>query len=493
MRFLDNEQRQQIGYSFIIDNLELITPYGMKERKNIKPYTINQRNKLIEEINKLEEVIQLEKEKPQVINEVKYCFMKIKDIGTTVKRCLNGEILDEVELFEIKTFVLLTQELIESIVELNTSIKEFKLESTLEVLNLLDPQKRRLNTFYIYEEYSKTLKSIRDKKRELEKNIYAAKDIEEIEKLKELRLEIVVQESEEEFKVRKKLSSFIQKHINYINYNIENISKIDMLLAKGALVKKYGGVKPTIVQEKELIIEEAYNPEMVEILNGKKAEFTPVSIILKDGTSIITGANMGGKTITLKTITLNIFLAQCGFFAFCKRISMPIMDFIYFISDDMQSISKGLSTFGAEIIKLREVVEATKRGNGFIALDEFARGTNPKEGRFLVKSVALFLQNFKTITLISTHYDGVVQEGMEHYQVIGLKNIDFNNLKRKIDLNKTSSIGIIQKHMDYRLEKVVNVDEAPKDALNISILLGLDKEIVGIIKNFYNREENNEE
>lgn len=493
MRFLDDEQRQQIGYSFIIDNLELITPYGIKEKKNIKPYTINQREKLIEELNKLEEIIQLEKEKPQVINDIKYCFMKFKDIGTTVNRCLNGEILDEVELFEIKTFVLLTQELIEKIRELNTSIKEFKLEPTLEVLDLLDPQNRRLNAFYIYEEYSKTLRTIRDKKRELEKNIYATKDIEEIEELKELRLEIVVQESEEEFKVRKKLSSFIQKHINHINHNVENISQIDMLLAKGSLVKKYGGIKPDIVEKKELLIEDAYNPEIVEVLNSKNAEFTPVSIMLKNGTSIITGANMGGKTITLKTITLNIFLVQCGFFAFCKKISMPIMDFIYFISDDMQSISKGLSTFGAEIIKLREVVEATKRGNGFIALDEFARGTNPKEGRYLVKSVALFLQKFKSITLISTHYDGVVQEGMEHYQVIGLKNIDFDSLKRKIDLNKTSSIGIIQKHMDYRLEKVINVDEAPKDALNISILLGLDKEIVDIIKNFYNREENNEE
>ena len=80
MRFLDEEQRQQIGYSFIMDNLELVTPYGLKEKKNIKPYTLNQRSILIEELNKLEEAIKLEKNRTQVISDIKYIFMKIKDI-----------------------------------------------------------------------------------------------------------------------------------------------------------------------------------------------------------------------------------------------------------------------------------------------------------------------------------------------------------------------------------------------------------------------------
>nr|MBK5236046.1 hypothetical protein [Clostridium sp.] len=167
----------------------------------------------------------------------------------------------------------------------------------------------------------------------------------------------------------------------------------------------------------------------------------------------------------------------------------PIMSFIHFVSDDMQSISKGLSTFGAEIIKLKEVVECAKRENGFIALDEFARGTNPKEGYYLMKALSIYLSKFKSVSLISTHYDGVVQENMEHYQVIGLKNVDFNSLKYKIDLNKTHSVEIIQEHMEYKLEKVSKENKVPKDALNIAVLLGLENGIVDIAKSFYNEEE----
>jgi len=179
-----------------------------------------------------------------------------------------------------------------------------------------------------------------------------------------------------------------------------------------------------------------------------------------------------------------------GFYVFAKEASFPVLDFIHFVSDDMQSISKGLSTFGAEIIKMKEVVECVKRGNGFVALDEFARGTNPKEGYYLVKSLATYLTKYQTVSIISTHYDGVVEDNMDHYQVTGLKNVDFESLKYKIDLNKTHSVEIIQEHMEYKLERVSKENKVPKDALNIAMLLGLEKEIVNIAKTYYDEEDN---
>lgn len=47
---------------------------------------------------------------------------------------------------------------------------------------------------------------------------------------------------------------------------------------------------------------------------------------------------------------------------------------------------KGLSTFGAEIIKLKEVNKYLNTGIGLIIFDEFARGTNPKEGQKFVRA-----------------------------------------------------------------------------------------------------------
>ena len=106
-----------------------------------------------------------------------------------------------------------------------------------------------------------------------------------------------------------------------------------------------------------------------------------------------------------------------------------------------------------------------------------------------MKSLSKYLTKFKSVSLISTHYDGVVQDNMEHYQVTGLKNVDFNALKYKIDLNMTHSVEIIQEHMEYKIEKVSKENKVPKDALNIAVLLGLEEEIVNIAKSFYNEEE----
>jgi len=94
--------------------------------------------------------------------------------------------------------------------------------------------------------------------------------------------------------------------------------------------------------------------EVDDIVKTKNKKYTPISIRLNIGTTMITGANMGGKSVALKTIAENVLLFQMGFFVFAKYASIPLLDFIFFVSDDVQDISKGLSTFGAEIIKLKE-------------------------------------------------------------------------------------------------------------------------------------------
>ncbi|MDK2562009.1 hypothetical protein QOZ84_00495 [Romboutsia sedimentorum] len=126
-----------------------------------------------------------------------------------------------------------------------------------------------------------------------------------------------------------------------------------------------------------------------------------------------------------------------------------------------------------------------KLQDGFIALDEFARGTNPIEGKLLLKAVCTYLKKFNSISLISTHYDEILLEDVDYYQVVGLKNINFNNLKMQIDLKNSQStskksIDILQENMGYILEKVNKETKVPKDAINICKLLGVDNEIIEI-------------
>lgn len=464
-----------------------MTNFGIEEKKNIKPFKKDEENKLRQELNNIELMLQGFNKAKESIGEIERVFCKVKDIRNTVKRCSEHITLDEVELYEIKYFSILMEELIRSYEALNINIKDLKLNSLKEVIKLLDPEGKNISTFYIYEGYSETLKKIRAEKRKLEDLIIKEANAENIKLLKEKRLDTVILEEEEELKIRKQLTKGLSAFVIYINDNINSIGKLDFLMAKAKLAIKYGGVKPEITNSMEILLKDISNPEVLELLKRKNKSFTPLNIELKKGTTVITGANMGGKSIALKTIVLNLLLGQCGFYVFAKEACFPILNFIYFISDDMQSVSQGLSTFGAEIVKLKEVIAHFKRESGFIALDEFARGTNPKEGYYLAKSLCKYLNIQHSISLISTHYDGVAKEATTHYQVIGLKNVDFNLIKAKIDLNKMKSMDIIQEHMEYRLEKVSVEDEVPKDALNISMLLGLQDDLVDIAKEYYNK------
>lgn len=478
MKFPGLEQKNSIGFSFLIDKLKVITPYGLEKKRNIREYKKEEQDLLLRELNNIEVIINNLNDNSKILKQINSKLFKIKDIRNSIKRCKNGEILDDIELYEIKIFAAISDELMNIINKYMDNVTDINFMPLVSIYKLLDPEDLKVPTFYIYDDYSKKLLEIRKQKKEVEDKIIKEENLEKLTRLKNYRLTLVISEEEEEQSVRNYISNKLKDKLGDIEINIKSIGQIDFLIAKSLLSLQYGGIKPEISHNFDLVLEEMVNPQIEELLWSRKKNFTPITIRLKEGTTLITGANMGGKSITLKTVVLNAMLFQSGFFVYAKRAILPIFDFVGFISDDMQNVEQGLSTFGAEIIKLKEIIEYCKARKGLIVLDEFARGTNPDEGQKLVKASCEYLNKFHTITLVSTHYDEVEENDMTHYQVIGLKNVDFKSLKRNIHFNKEKSIEIIQEHMDYRLEIVNDKSEVPRDALNICTLLGFEEEIV---------------
>ncbi|SDL20977.1 MutS-related protein [Romboutsia lituseburensis] len=420
-----------------------------------------------------------------VYENIQYEFCKVKNIKNTIIRLENKNVLDELELFEIKNFAINVNKIMKYYLQLNINVDYINFKSLDKIVKLLDPDDLKLTTFQIYGAYSKRLLRIRQNKLNVEKEIFSSTDIEIIEKLKKKRLEIVIQEDQEVLKIRKALTEELYNYLIDIKENIKNIGKLDLLIAKADLAIKYNAIKPSINEENKIYFKELINPNLQKLLDSQGKQYIPISIEIDKKITIISGANMGGKSVSMKTIALNLYLFQCGFFVFAKEADLCILDFIYLVSDDMQDINKGLSTFGAEIIKLKEITKLIKIRDGFIALDEFARGTNPVEGRLLLKSICEYFKQYNSISLISTHLDDIDISDVDYYQVIGLKNVNFEGLKRQIDLKigrdkSSNGVKILQEYMDYRMEKVSKETKVPKDAINICKLLGLDNEIINI-------------
>lgn len=187
---------------------------------------------------------------------------------------------------------------------------------------------------------------------------------------------------------------------------------------------------------------------------------------------------MGGKTVTLRMIGQIAAMASFGMFVPCQYASLCLFEHIFISAGDEQSIDKGLSTFGAEIVGLKEAIKSSGT-RSLILIDELAGGTNPKEGYAITKAVVNYLKKKESITVLTTHYDNVANDpDILNLQVKGLK---FPEEGGGIDEN---SIDQVQKYMDYRLIEVKYSGDIPKDALKIARIAGMDEEIIKDAENY---------
>ena len=533
MVFMDQNTIDALDFQYVLDRIETLTPYGSMYKGRMKAFEFGQEEDLRESLNILESYVPYVRDL-DIRREFNNILGHIKDLRNSMKRAMEGFILTEVELFEIKGLLFLIRD-IDNLFKSHNIIrfKETDITPIKSLEELLDPEGTGISSFYIYDEYSEKLKDIREKKRQTDKEIkllykamkenvlkslnlnlrpdntlviskdnkaliekiesenhltyisetylnvkFGIKPTEALTLLERQLLLLKDQEEREETNLREQLSKEIGKRRREIYVNMANIGKLDLILAKAKYAIDINGVKPNIINEHRIIINEGKHPKVSDFLKKKNLDFTPISVNLKEGVACITGANMGGKTISLKLIGLLSAMAQYGLFVPAKTMDLGLNKYIKTSIGDMQSTDSGLSTFGGEI---KVVEEAIKRAdeNGLILIDELARGTNPEEGYAISKAIVTYLMNKNSITLLTTHYDNVADmENIQHLQVVGLSEIDFNTLKENI--NPTDGMEIINKYMDYRLKEVSKSKVIPKDAINIAKLMGLNEEIIQI-------------
>jgi dsDNA-specific endonuclease/ATPase MutS2 len=186
--FLNKEQNSKIGYSYVMEKVQALTPYGRERLKHIKHFTRKNASSLTQEFDEMELVIDSMRSHAQEFKSLENSLHCFKDIRGSLKRCKNGNILDEVELYEIKCFVKLMQEIIKSYKSTELKLSSIYLEPMEELYVLLDPEKTGVSTFYIYDCYSQILCSIRRKKRSLEADMLNAEVEDELEGLRRKRL-----------------------------------------------------------------------------------------------------------------------------------------------------------------------------------------------------------------------------------------------------------------------------------------------------------------
>ena len=164
---------------------------------------------------------------------------------------------------------------------------------------------------------------------------------------------------------------------------------------------------------------------------------------------------------------------------------MPLFHSVHMLFDDLQSIQSGLSGFGSEIVQFQKALDEVEKGYSLFLLDEFARGTNPDEGAVIVQAVTRYLNRVDAISLLTTHYDKVAENAGAHYQIIGLRDVDPEQIRAELKATGDDGIQVIARHMNYGLYRVEGKADCPRDALNICRMLSLKPEILAQIEQSY--------
>ena len=537
-RLANKKTRRETGLDYVTTGLNLLTPFGSGLIKEQKPFLPGQEELLRAELSRIQEIKSIAEANEREIGILSEAFMMLKDNSLSIKRS-GSSVLSVVEIFEIKSLLLLMVR----IRDLGGKLKlpeEFIPDDITGLLDTLDPGGDRLNTFYIYDSFSEKLAELRSEKKNLEREVrreqkrkrddirekygitltpkfditvsksdsQSIKMIDEISDLSRSEEdymsvtftltpteaaaglvrrmdELTADIEEEDLKVRETLSEEIHSWAEVLNENCRRIGRLDIVLAKALFAGRHNCVMPEIVTEHVVEFTDGRHLQVEEIISSKGGRYCPVSISLKDGVTCITGANMGGKTVSLKLTGMIAILAQYGYFVPARSAKVGLSNFMQILIGDSQSIERGLSSFGSEMEELKEIMDNSKE-RSLLLIDEIASGTNPVEGLALTRSIVDYLKKQPYISLITTHFEAVTgDEEVVNMQVTGLDNADFDRLNREIRYaNRRERIEIIGRYMDYRLTHVDSGREIPKDALNIAKMLGISKDIIEKAKEY---------
>lgn len=454
-----NEALTEIpGLKYIAESMELISAPAKKRLRELRFMTdaveINDTLDRLAIFGK-----EIEKADKKTIGRLENILMRLHDISTSLDRLKKGETLDDIELFEVKSLAFL--ELETNNLPENFAKNTIALPDLTEVRKILDPDSLGTPFFYIYDSYDNRIAELRKKLKETEiqSDAYTG---------------IYAELNREEEKIRKNLAERLRPFADNMEKTLLGLCEADLLLAKTKLNSKLGLQRPEIIEEDFCEWKNLVNPEIEDHLEKKGKRYQPVSFTARKGVSLVTGANMGGKTVLLKTMALGQSMAQFGFYVPAETSRLTPVDHIMLSTGDRQSETNGLSSFGAEMMRINEalaIARSSKRS--LILIDEPARTTNPEEGKAITSAIIEIFSTLNSITVITSHYSGLSCQ--RRFRVKGLSEKVLPERCRPSDLSDL---------MDYSITEAGG-DKIPHEALRVARLMGTDEEIIKTAQKFY--------
>jgi DNA mismatch repair protein MutS len=201
------------------------------------------------------------------------------------------------------------------------------------------------------------------------------------------------------------------------------IAMVDALLALAEVAARRNYSRPVLTEDDEIYIRAGRHP----VIEATGERFIPNDTYLNNSTDrllIITGPNMGGKSVYLRQAALIAILAQIGSFVPAEEARIAILDRVFTRVGASDSLARGRSTFMVEMTETANILN-TATPRSLILLDEVGRGTSTFDGLSLAWAIAEYLHDnpqHAAKTLFATHYHEMTElakllPGVRNYQM----------------------------------------------------------------------------
>lgn len=270
--------------------------------------------------------------------------------------------------------------------------------------------------------------------------------------LKELETKVLGAE-EEILRIEQELFQQLRQQIASQTTRIQRtahiLAIIDVLFNFAEVAAKKNYCRPALNEADEIILKDARHP----VVETQGERFIPNDLYINNTTHrllIITGPNMGGKSVYLRQTALISIMAQIGCFVPATEAQLAIVDRVFTRVGASDNLARGRSTFMVEMTETAYILN-TATPRSLILLDEIGRGTATFDGLSLAWAIAEYLHDnakHAAKTIFATHYHEMTElakllPGVRNFQM-ALKEqggqIVF--LRRLIEGSTSKSYGI---------------------------------------------------
>jgi DNA mismatch repair protein MutS2 len=251
-------------------------------------------------------------------------------------------------------------------------------------------------------------------------------------------LELRAEAAAEERRILRELGLAVRAAAPELEVLESTLATLDALRACAAWAVELDGVAITPGGD-ALRLVRARHPLLMMAAARKRAAETELARVEGEGVSnvipldlelsgtarilLVSGPNMGGKTVLLKTVGLAVALAHAGLPVLASEGSaVPVIADLRADLGDEQSVDRGLSTFAAHLLALKAMAEVAAPDVLLLA-DELGAGTDPEEGaalgRVLVEHAAsksawgVLTTHLGSLKRVASEVPGVVNGSLE--------------------------------------------------------------------------------